>query len=37
MGRLYQNPDGLLMLCVQKVCVEPILLLGAMFTNTKYC
>ena len=24
MGRFYHNPDGLLMLCIQKVCVKPI-------------
>ena len=24
MGMLYQNSDGFLILCVQKVCVEPI-------------
>ena len=26
MGRFYHNSDGFFMLCVQKVCVEPILI-----------
>ena len=26
MGRFYHNSDGLLMLCVQNVCLEPILI-----------
>ena len=26
MRRLYHSPDGFMMLCVQNVCVEPILI-----------
>ena len=31
MGRLYHNSDGFLMLCVQNVCVEPILISKSNF------
>ena len=34
MGRFYHNSDGFLMLCVQNVCVEPILIsLNPILTN----